>query len=159
MSRDTVPLMVEGDGQRLLKEAIALAHRAHGGQVDKGGHPYIGHPLRVMAAVEDGEAQIVAVLHDAIEDSDLTLADLTAAGFPAVITQALDAITKREGEVYEAYLQRVMANPLALGVKIADMEDNCDLSRIAQPTAQDYARLAKYQSILPRFKAALGPLG
>lgn len=147
------------DEQGLLKEAIALAHRAHEGQVDKGGHPYIGHPLRVMAAVEDGETKIVAVLHDAIEDSDLSLADLTAAEFPPRITQALDAITKRAGEDYEAYLQRVMANPLALGVKIADMEDNCDLSRISQPTAKDYARLAKYQGILPRLKAALGPLG
>ncbi|MEA5418722.1 GTP pyrophosphokinase [Spirulina sp. CCNP1310] len=145
--------------QALLNVAIALAHQAHQGQMDKGGHPYIGHPLRVMAAMGDEEAKIVAVLHDAIEDSDLSLADLTAAGFPAVITQALDALTKRAGEAYEDYLQRVMANPLALRVKIADMEDNCDLSRIAQPTAKDYARLAKYQGILPRLKAALGPLG
>lgn len=145
--------------QELLNQAIALAHQAHAGQVDKGGHPYIGHPLRVMAAVEDGEAKIVAVLHDAIEDTDLTLADLGDRGFPPQIIQALDAITKREGESYETYLQRVITNPLALGVKIADMEDNCDLSRIAQPTAKDHARLAKYQSILPRLKAALGPLG
>lgn len=151
--------MAELDWRELSAAAIALAHRAHGGQVDKGGHPYIGHPLRVMAAVGDGEAQIVAVLHDAIEDSDLSLADLTAAGFPALIIEALDAITKRAGEPYEAYLQRVMTHPLALRVKIADMEDNCDLSRISQPTAQDYDRLAKYQSILPRLKAALGPLG
>jgi len=145
--------------QALLNVAIALAHQAHQGQMDKGGHPYIGHPLRVMAAMGDGEAKIVAVLHDAIEDSPLRLEDLTAAGFPAVITEALDAITKRSGEAYDDYLQRVMANPLALRVKIADMEDNCDLSRIAQPTPKDYARLAKYQTILPRLKAALGPLG
>jgi (p)ppGpp synthase/HD superfamily hydrolase len=139
----------------LLETAIAIAHHAHRGQVDKGGHPYIGHPLRVMAQMTTPDAQIVAVLHDAIEDSDLRLSDLAAQGFPPRLCAALDALTKRAGEAYETYLARVMANPLALRVKIADMTDNCDRTRIPHPTPKDEARLQRYQRTLPRLRAAL----
>lgn len=141
--------------EQLLERAIAIAHQAHRDQLDKGGHPYIGHPLRVMAQMTTIEAKIVAVLHDAIEDSDLSLVDLTAQGFPPSLCRALDALTKREGEAYTAYLDRVMANPLALQVKIADMTDNCDRTRIPHPTAKDEARLQRYHHTLPRLQAAL----
>lgn len=137
----------------LLEKAIAIAHQAHAHQVDKGGQPYINHPLRVMAAMGTCPEKIVAVLHDAVEDSDLTLGDLYDAGFPEEVVEAIAAITKKNGEDYEAYLQRVMGKAIALRVKIADMTDNMDLSRIAHPTAKDWQRLAKYQQILPRLES------
>lgn len=134
----------------LLQKAIDLAHQAHAQQVDKGGQPYINHPLRVMAKMETLQEKIVAVLHDAVEDSALTLEDLLAQGFPADIVDSIAALTKISGEEYEVYLQRVMGNAIALRVKIADMKDNLDISRIPHPTAKDWQRLTKYQQILPR---------
>jgi len=99
--------------------------------------------------------RIVGVLHDAVEDSDLTLDQLVEAGFGAQIVAAIDAITKREGEAYETYLERVMANPIALRVKIADMTDNMNIARIAEPTPKDWQRLEKYRKILPKLQSAL----
>ncbi|MCW6037278.1 HD domain-containing protein [Spirulina subsalsa FACHB-351] len=141
-----------------LEKAIALAQQCHAEQVDKAGKPYIDHPLRVMAALSSLEEKIVGVLHDAVEDSDLTLDQLRDLGFSDPVIQALDAITKRPGEDYEAYLRRVMGNAIALSVKIADMTDNMDMSRIPHPTAKDYRRLQKYQQVLPRLQAAYATL-
>ena len=111
--------------------------------------------MRVMNNLSTVEEKIVGVLHDAIEDSDLTLENLTALGFPQVILEAIDTITKRSNEDYEDYLKRVMSNPIALRVKIADMSDNMDISRIAQPNEKDYSRLKKYQATLPRLLEAI----
>ena len=108
-----------------------------------------------MAAGQTLPEQIVGVLHDAVEDSDLTLEELAEAGFPKEILAAIDAITKREYEPYDTYLERVMANAIALRVKIADMTDNMDISRIAHPTQKDWTRLEKYQAILPRLQQRL----
>jgi (p)ppGpp synthase/HD superfamily hydrolase len=141
--------------EALLHQAIELATLAHASQVDKVGQPYIGHPMRVMNNLSTVEDKIVGVLHDAIEDSDLTLENLTALGFPQIILEAIDTITKRSNEDYEAYLKRVMSNPIALRVKIADMSDNMDISRIAQPKEKDYSRMKKYQATLPRLLEAL----
>lgn len=139
--------------QNLLNKAIQIATEVHAGQVDKGGKPYIEHPLRVMNNVDPVEAKIVGVLHDVIEDSsNLTVEDLTQLGFPQNIVEAVDAITKRPGEKYNLYLQRVMSNQLALTVKIADMTDNLDLTRIPNPTEKDYQRLKKYQKNIIRLK-------
>jgi len=138
-----------------LTHAIALAEQAHQGQVDKAGKPYIEHPLRVMGSMQSEMERIVGVLHDAVEDSDLTIAQLVEAGFGAQIVAAIDAITKREGEAYETYLERVIANPIALRVKIADMSDNMNMARITEPTPKDWQRLEKYREILPRLQAAL----
>ncbi len=141
--------------ETLLETAIAIAKTVHQNQLDKAGKPYIGHPLRVMNQLDTLDAKIVGVLHDTIEDSDLTLTDLKDQGFPEEIITAIAAITKQPGEDYETYLKRVMANPLALRVKIADMTDNLDISRIENPTPKDWQRLEKYQAILPRLQAAL----
>jgi guanosine-3',5'-bis(diphosphate) 3'-pyrophosphohydrolase len=139
----------------LLALAIDLARRAHHDQVDKGGAPYLEHPLRVMAQMHEDTEKMVAVLHDAVEDSALTLEALIRHGFPGDVVDAVDAITKRPGEPYEGYLARVKANPVALRVKIADMTDNMDLGRIPNPTEKDRQRLEKYQRILPELKAAM----
>ena len=85
---------------KLLDLAIEIAEKAHTGQIDKAGKPYILHPLTVMAQMEDVESKIVAVLHDAIEDSDLTLTELSQQGFPELIIEAIAAITKLDGELY-----------------------------------------------------------
>jgi len=143
------------DLEQLLATALELAERAHQGQVDKAGAPYIGHPKRVMAALDDPTAKIVGLLHDAVEDSPLTLRELADRGFPAVIVSAVDAVTKRDGEPYEGYLERVKADFIALQVKIADMQDNMDLGRIPRPTDKDRARLEKYRRVLPQLQQAL----
>ncbi|NJN38402.1 MAG: GTP pyrophosphokinase [Acaryochloridaceae cyanobacterium CSU_3_4] len=141
--------------ERLLSTAIAIATDCHAHQLDKAGQPYISHPLRVMQAVATTQEKIVAVLHDTVEDSDLTLPDLAAAGFPSDVLAAIDAITQRQDESYEVYLARVIENPIALRVKIADMTDNMDISRIAHPTDKDWVRLKKYETILPQLQEKL----
>jgi (p)ppGpp synthase/HD superfamily hydrolase len=132
----------------LLDLAIKIAEKAHQGQFDKANQPYILHPLTVMAQMDDFESKIVAVLHDAIEDSDLTITELSQQGFPELITEAIAAITKLDGELYDDYLLRVMGNAIALKVKIADVKHNMDISRIANPTVKDFQRLEKYQKVL-----------
>ena len=136
------------DFETLLALAIAIANQAHAGQLDKAGKPYISHPLTVMAQMDTFESKIVAVLHDAIEDSDLTIADLVRQGFPEFITDAIAAITKLDGEQYEDYILRVKFNAIARKVKIADVTHNMDISRIANPTAKDFQRLEKYKKVL-----------
>lgn len=138
-----------------LTTAIEIATQAHQGQVDKAGQPYINHPLAVMAFVETEPEKIVAVLHDVVEDTAVTLAELREQGFAQEVLAAVEAITKVSGMIYADYLEQVKANRIALNVKIVDMTHNVDLSRIANPTEQDYQRLAKYQAILPELQAAV----
>ena len=128
-----------------LERAIEIAAKAHAGQVDKAGQPYVLHPLRMMLAVATPEARMAAVLHDVVEDTAVTLDDLRAEGFPASVLEAVEALTKREGEDYEAFIRRVSPNPIAREVKLADLRDNSDLSRIAEPTERDRERIRKYQ--------------
>ena len=139
-----------------VERARAIAETAHMGQVDKAGAPYFSHPARVAAALSEPAARCVAYLHDVVEDCPgWTLARLAEKGMPPDVIAAVDALTKRAGEGSEDYLARVLANPLAVRVKIADLRDNMDLSRIATPSGKDYARLEKYQQMLPRLEAAL----
>ena len=108
----------------LFEHALAIAVEAHRGQVDKDGKEYIRHVLRVMGAVGEGDQQIGALLHDGVEDSELTLADLRERGFPGHIVDAVDAMTRREGEDYFDFVVRAASNPLAYGVKVEDLRDN-----------------------------------
>ena len=129
----------------MLNKAIAVAAKAHDGQTDKGGNPYILHPLRVMMNCESEAAKICAVLHDVIEDTSITLEDLESQGFSNEIIVALDCLTKRKGESYEDFISRVLLNELACQVKLADLTDNMDLTRIPNPGAEDEARIQKYK--------------
>jgi (p)ppGpp synthase/HD superfamily hydrolase len=129
-----------------LERAIAIAAEGHSGAKDKGGEPYILHPLRMMLSLSSTEERIVAVLHDVCEDCPgWTLDRLRAEGFPDHIIAALDSVTTREGEDYEAFARRAAANPIGRSVKLADLADNCDLSRIATPTERDHQRIEKYR--------------
>jgi HD domain len=128
-------------GVPLLDDAVALATRLHAGQVDKAGEEYIGHPLRVMYAVAQAaapggvnplHAQLAAILHDVVEDTDTTLDDLAALGYPGPVVAALDALSHRPGEPVEDYLARVAADPVAVLVKRADMADNSDPRRLSR---------------------------
>jgi (p)ppGpp synthase/HD superfamily hydrolase len=129
----------------LVELARDIATRAHQGQTDKAGAPYISHPARVAARVAgDPEAEMVAWLHDVAEDTSVTLEEL-ARDFPAQVVAAVGAITKRPDEDRDTYYRRVAADPLALKVKYADLADNSDPDRLAlldEPTRERL--LAKY---------------
>jgi (p)ppGpp synthase/HD superfamily hydrolase len=128
-----------------LERAIAIAAIAHTGQLDKAGMPYILHPLRVMLLLDTIEERIVGILHDTIEDTDVTFEYLREEGFSEELLTALDAVTKREGEAYETFILRAAADSIGRKVKLADLKDNSNLSRIAGPTPKDFERLNKYQ--------------
>lgn len=117
-----------------LDRAVELAAQAHAGQKDKGGASYIRHVLRVMHGVETAggteDEIIVAVLHDVVEDTTVTLEDLRREGLTEAQLSAVDALTKRPGEAYEDAVARVLVEPVARKVKIADLEDNLKLVRI-----------------------------
>jgi (p)ppGpp synthase/HD superfamily hydrolase len=124
-----------------LAAAVTLATKAHVGQVDKAGEDYVRHPLRVMARVEGDDARMVAVLHDVLEDTATTRDDLLALGCPAHVVAAVDALTKRSGESLEASMRRVAAIPLAITVKLADLDDNTDPDRLSALPADVADRL------------------
>ena len=128
-----------------LERAMVIAAEAHAGQVDKAGAPYILHPLRLMLQMEKTEDRIVAVLHDVVEDTDWTLERLRDEGFSEAVIEAIDSVTWRQYEDYEDFIQRAAQNPIGSRVKLADLRDNCDLSRIANPKAKDFKRVDKYR--------------
>lgn len=130
-----------------VERAKALALQAHAGQVDRAGEPYAGHPARVAARMRTDEARVVAWLHDVVEDTGVTLAEIEAA-FGLETAAAVNAITHRGDEPWGDYLYRVKANPVATAVKISDLIDNSNLSRLPEVTARDVARQAKYNRAL-----------
>ena len=135
-----------------LERAIEIARKAHEGQSDKGGAPYITHPLRVMERVGPEEAKMAAVLHDIVEDTTVTLDDLRAEGFPERVVEAVDALTRRPEEPYELFIFRAASNDLARIVKMADLIENCDLSRIQNPGPKDFERLKKYRQAIEKIR-------
>lgn len=130
-----------------LEQAISLAAKQHEGQVDKANAPYILHPLRVMLNVPTIEHKIVAVLHDILEDTETTIEDLYQFGFQEHLIDAIVALTKKQGETRLEAAQRARQNPIARVVKLADINDNMDLSRIQSPTVKDFERLKEYQQV------------
>lgn len=139
----------------MLNKAIQIATRAHNGQVDQAGQPYILHPLRVMLNRETELEQICAVLHDVIEDSDITLEYLRQEGFSQAVITAVDCLTKRAGESYDDYIGRILTNETACRVKLADLLDNMNLTRIANPSEEDKAKLRKYELAADRIDDVL----
>ncbi len=128
-----------------LERAIEIAKQAHAGQVDKGGNDYISHPLRVMEMGRTEDEKIVGVLHDVVEDSDWTFEMLEEEGFAPEIIEALRCLTKlSKDEDYEHFMTRVKSNKLAIKVKLCDLVDNLDTSRLVNVTDSDVKRSKKY---------------
>lgn len=142
-----------------IEKAIEIAARAHTGQVDKAGAPYIFHPLRLMLAVKTPFEKMAAVLHDTIEDTTVTLVELEDAGFPPDVLNAVEALTKRKGESKFEAAHRAAENPISLIVKLADVTDNMDLGRISSPSEKDYARMKEYEKVKELLNAKLQEYG
>lgn len=128
----------------IIEKSLQIALAAYSGQKDKAGETYILHPLRVMGKMETKEAKAAAILHDVIEDSEYTAENLTEEGIPGVVVDAVVSLTKKDGETYSDFIKRVSLNELATMVKIADIEDNINILRLAEISSKDLERLVKY---------------
>lgn len=132
--------------EKILEKAIQIAVNAHFGQKDKSGSPYILHPLRVMHAVDTTDAKITAILHDVVEDTPVTFDDLIEAGIPKHLVITLRLLTHTDNLSYEDYIMRLSENPLAVKVKLADLKDNMDLSRMKEVSEDNIELFQKYVS-------------
>lgn len=124
-------------------KAKEVAHIAHFGQKDKAGQDYWFHPMRV-ARNFSGKEEVVAWLHDVVEDSEFTLDDLASDGFPPAVIKGVNAMSRREEETYEAFIKRVARNKIARAVKMADLKDNLNLLRLPELREEDLERIWKY---------------
>ncbi|MFK8013572.1 MAG: hypothetical protein AB8B80_16155 [Marinicellaceae bacterium] len=138
-----------------LEKSLEIALKAHTGQIDKAGQPYILHPLRIMAKMQSQEEMAVALLHDVIEDSDYTAEDLLKAGINKTVVKAVQCLSKNKGESYDKFITRVLKNKLAAKVKLADIEDNINVLRLNSVTDQDLKRIAKYHKAWHKIKDSL----
>ena len=123
-----------------------IATKAHAGQKDKAGAPYLLHVLRVMMTVEKMDEKIVALLHDVVEDSEVSIEELANERFPKKILKAVELLTKTEKKTYEDYIQEIKNNDLARVVKLADLKDNMNISRLKALTENDKLRIKKYRA-------------
>ena len=127
-----------------LTQAILLAATAHQGQTDKAGQPYILHPLRVMLSLELEEDRIAAVLHDVVEDTQISALDLRRKGFSGTVIESVLALTRKHGETYCSFIARCATNDIARRVKLADIADNMRPERI-EAAKLDPKLLERYQ--------------
>ncbi len=135
----------------LTKKAIKLAHKAHKDQYDKAGLPYIAHPLHLAECMNDEYTTIAALLHDVVEDTNITLDDL-AKEFPKKVINALKLLTHQKGVPYMDYVAKIKTNDIAKAVKIADLKHNSDLTRLDRIIDKDLERIKKYQKALKLLK-------
>lgn len=133
-----------GTTNSLLEKAFQIAIDAHKGQTDKAGAPYISHPIRVSNRCSTDDERIVALLHDTIEDTEVTAEYLLMEGFPRNIVDAILSVTRNEDENYEDFIKRSRLNPIGRQVKLHDLEDNMDITRLNELTEKDLYRLNKY---------------
>ena len=132
-----------------LERAIQIAVEAHAGAKDRGGKAYILHPISVMMRCETDEEKIVAILHDVVEDTDWTFEALREEGFTKTIIEALKTVTKHsDDEDYDEFIQRSLKNEIGRNVKIADLRENLDVTRIGELTDKDIERINKYKRAL-----------
>ena len=128
----------------LFDKALQIAIRAHERQKDKSGHDHIMHPIRVSERCKNIDAKIVALLHDTIEDTDVTPDYLIAEGFPEEVIDIILLVTRKEDETYQQFIERAAKNPVSREVKIADLEDNMDIRRLSYISDESAERLRKY---------------
>jgi len=127
-----------------LERAISIACKAHENQKDKAGEPYILHPLRVMLNMKEEHQKIVAVLHDVIEDTSIEFSDLKKEGFSDIVLESLQCLTRNKDENYNHYIDKIKENKTALQVKLSDLSDNMNISRLKKVSDHDMERLKKY---------------
>ena len=141
----------------MLDKMLVIATNAHSGQFDRGGNPYILHPLAVMYYLKtnDEELMCMALGHDLIEDTSVTYKDLREAGISERVIDGIRALTKQPGQTYDEYKQNVFANIDAMKVKMADLRHNTDIRRLKGVTEKDLARMAKYQMFYLELKSKL----
>lgn len=141
----------------MLAQMLHIATTAHHGQFDRGGNPYILHPLKVMHYLKstDEELMCMALAHDVIEDTAVTYAELRAAGMSERVIEGIRALTKQPGQTYEEYKQGVFASEDAMRVKMADLRHNTDIRRLKGVTEKDIARMAKYHQFYMEIRARL----
>ena len=129
----------------LTQKAMVLCYEAHKGQYDKSGVPYVFHPFHVAEQLEDEYDICVALMHDIVEDTQYTIEDIAAEGFPKEIVEAVSVLTKKDKEDYQEYIKRVSTNDRSVRIKLKDLEHNSDLSRLPGTTDEDMKRLDKYK--------------
>ena len=132
------------ESAKLLDKAAVICVTKHAGQLDKMGCAYFQHPMRVAMRCHSDEEKMVALLHDTIEDTDVTAEYLLAEAFPQSVVDGILSVTKREGESYEDFVARAKQNPLGRVVKLHDLEDNLDIFRLTTLDADMAARYNKY---------------
>lgn len=136
--------MTKEESAKLLDKAAQICVSKHAGQRDKMGCAYFQHPMRVAMRCRTDEEKMVALLHDTIEDTDVTSEYLLAEGFPQSVVDGILSVTKREGETYEKFVARAKQNPIGRVVKLHDLEDNLDVLRLNEVTPDMAARFTKY---------------
>lgn len=141
----------------MLAKMLVIVTNAHAGQFDKGGNPYILHPLKVMHYTKslDEEIQCIALGHDVIEDTSVTYKDLREAGISDRVISGIKALTKLPGQTLDEYKEGVFANPDAMIVKMADLRHNTDIRRLKGVTEKDIARMAKYHTFYIELKSRI----
>jgi (p)ppGpp synthase/HD superfamily hydrolase len=141
----------------MLAQMLHIATTAHHGQFDKGGTPYILHPLKVMHYLksDDEELMCMALGHDVIEDTSVTYKDLREAGISERVITGIRSLTKQPGQTLDEYKEGVFANPDAMKVKMADLRHNTDIRRLKGVTEKDITRMAKYHTFYMELKAKL----
>ena len=132
----------------MTKKAMKLAYEAHQGQIDKNGMPYIFHPIHLAEQMADENTTVCALLHDVVEDTPYTLADLRAMGFPPEIIDALTLLTHDKGVPYMDYVRKIKTNRIASAVKLADLRHNSDLSRLDTVDEDALKRVKKYKQAM-----------
>ena len=132
----------------LTKKALKLCFQAHKDQVDKSGMPYVFHPFHLAEQMRDEDTTIVALLHDVVEDTDYTLADLRSMGFPPQVCDAIVMMTHDPSVPYLDYVAKLKENPIARAVKLADLRHNSDLTRLDVVDDKALQRVEKYRKAI-----------
>ena len=132
----------------LTKKALALCFEAHKEQRDKSGLPYVFHPFHLAEQMDDESSAVTALLHDVVEDTPYTFADLAAMGYPREVLDALRLLTHDDAVPYLEYVAKIKQNPIARKVKLADLRHNSDLSRLNHADARALARVEQYRQAI-----------
>lgn len=130
---------------KMTKLALKICFEAHRDQLDKSGLPYVFHPFHLAEQMTDEETTVVALLHDVVEDTHITLGDLEKLGFGEKILEAISLMTHSEGVDYMDYVAKIKTNPIARAVKLADLRHNSDMTRLDTVTDWDIKRAEKYK--------------